>query len=248
MIQSCKFDSSKMEIKKLANSVFIFTIKRLIEIIGIFVLGVGILLLVALITYSPTDPNFIFPKSTEIKNLLGFHGSYVSDLFFQSFGLISYLIPVTYIFAGSNIFKRKEIFILIESNFFIVLYALVGSLFFSFYYENAFILYINGNGGFVGNYFNETYLKDIISSHENIFYYFLISIITIFFLEADSYFYQETFDPLLMILFFLIFKIEAINNFIRNLSLKKINILFFYLLIFLTVSIIKNHDILNLNA
>ena len=187
MIQSGKFDSSKMEIKKLANSVFIFTIKRLIEIIGIFVLGVGILLLVALITYSPTDPNFIFPKSTEIKNLLGFHGSYVSDLFFQSFGLISYLIPVTYIFAGSNIFKRKEIFILIESNFFIVLYALVGSLFFSFYYENAFILYINGNGGFVGNYFNETYLKDIISSHENIFYYFLISIITIFFLVSINF-------------------------------------------------------------
>ena len=35
MIQSGKFDSSNMDIKKLANSILIFTIKRLIEIIGI---------------------------------------------------------------------------------------------------------------------------------------------------------------------------------------------------------------------
>ena len=110
MIQRGKFDSSKMEIKKLANSVFIITIKRLIEIIGIFVLGVGILLLVALITYSTTDPNFIFPKSTENKNLLGIHGRYVSDLFFQSIGLVSFLISFTFFLQGST-FSKKEIFL-----------------------------------------------------------------------------------------------------------------------------------------
>ena len=38
MIQSGIFDSSIMNIKKLANSVLIFTINRLIEIIGIFIL------------------------------------------------------------------------------------------------------------------------------------------------------------------------------------------------------------------
>ena len=60
MIQSGKFDSLKMDIKKLANSVLIFTIKRLIEIAGIIIFGLGILLLLALASYSPTDPNFIF--------------------------------------------------------------------------------------------------------------------------------------------------------------------------------------------
>ena len=72
MIQSDKFDSSKMEIKKLANSAIIFIIKRLIEISGLFVSVIGILLFISLISYSPNDPNFIFPENTNIKNILGF--------------------------------------------------------------------------------------------------------------------------------------------------------------------------------
>ena len=72
-----------MNIKKIANTVLLFTINRLIEIIAIGILIAGILLLIALLSYSPDDPNFIFPENTEIKNLLGFYGSYVSDLFFN---------------------------------------------------------------------------------------------------------------------------------------------------------------------
>ena len=68
MIQSGKFDSSYMDIKKLANSVLIFTIKRLIEIFGILFFCLGVLLFISLISYAPTDPNFIFPENTEIKN------------------------------------------------------------------------------------------------------------------------------------------------------------------------------------
>ena len=72
MIQSGKFDSSNMDIKKLANSILIFIIKRLIEILGIIISIFGILLLISLISYSPEDPNFIFPENTKINNLLGF--------------------------------------------------------------------------------------------------------------------------------------------------------------------------------
>ena len=75
----------------------------------------GILLLIAFFSYSPTDPNFIFPENTQINNLLGFQGSYVSDLFFQSFGQIAYLLPITYLFTGINIFRKKEIFLFIEN-------------------------------------------------------------------------------------------------------------------------------------
>ena len=70
MIQSGKFDSSNMNIKKLTNSLIIFIVKRLIEICGIFVSIFGILLFLSFISYSPDDPNFIFPKDSEIKNLL----------------------------------------------------------------------------------------------------------------------------------------------------------------------------------
>ena len=110
MIQSVKFDSSNMDIKKIANITLSFIVKRLIEISGIVVSLLGILLFITLISYSPSDPNFIFPENTEIKNLLGFRGSYISDLFFQSFGLISYLISVTFIFTGISIFKIKSFF------------------------------------------------------------------------------------------------------------------------------------------
>ena len=108
MIQSGKFDSPNIDMKKLANSILIFTIKRLIEIIGIIFFCLGFLLFVALVSYSPTDPNFIFPENTEIKNILGFRGSLVSDLFFQSFGIISYLIPATFILTGISIFRKKD--------------------------------------------------------------------------------------------------------------------------------------------
>ena len=187
MIQSGKFDSSNMDIKKLGNSILIFIIKRLIEIFGVLILIFGILLLISLISYSPSDPNFIFPENTKIKNILGFQGSYVSDLFFQSIGMIAYLIPVTYIFTGINIFRNKEMFLLIENSFFIILYSLIGSLFFSFYYNNTFVFYINGNGGFVGNYLNTSFVNNSILSYEIFFYYLLILFIIIFFLISINF-------------------------------------------------------------
>ena len=95
-----------MDIKKTANLFINFTIKRLAEIFGVIIFSSGILILLALLTYSPEDPNFIFPENTEIKNILGFHGSFISDLFFQSIGLVSYLFSFTLIITGINIFSK----------------------------------------------------------------------------------------------------------------------------------------------
>ena len=125
MIQSGKFDSSNMDIKKLANSITIFIVKRLIEIYGIFISILGVLLLLSFVSYSPDDPNFIFPKDTEIQNFLGFQGSYTSDLFFQSIGLIAFLIPLTFLLSGINTFRKKEFFLFIENLFFVILYCLL---------------------------------------------------------------------------------------------------------------------------
>ena len=99
-----------MNIKKIANSSLQFMINRLIEIIGVFLTLIGILLLLALLTYSPDDPNFVFPDNTKINNILGFQGAIVSDLFFQSIGLISYLFSLTLIITGINIFRLKDFF------------------------------------------------------------------------------------------------------------------------------------------
>ncbi len=187
MIQSVKFDSSKMNIKKIAHTVLQFTIKRVIEILGSSILILGLLLFLSLFSYSPNDPNFIFPENTEINNLLGFRGSYISDLFFQSVGLIAYLISITFILTGINIFRTKNFFLLIENTFFSIFYIIFGSLFFSFFYNNSFELYINGNGGFIGNYLSQTFLGDIINIQLNISYYFLIIFITVLFLISINF-------------------------------------------------------------
>ena len=176
-----------MNIKKIANTALQFTINRLIEILAVGILVIGLLLLIALIFYSPNDPNFIFSESTEIKNLLGFQGSYVSDLFFQSIGLLSYLIPITFIFTGINIFKSKELFLVIENFFFSILYSFFGSLFFSFFYQNSFTLYINGNGGFIGDYLSQSFFGDLIKLQTNVSYYLLILIILGLFLISINF-------------------------------------------------------------
>jgi DNA segregation ATPase FtsK/SpoIIIE, S-DNA-T family len=165
-----------MNIKKIANIALQFTINRLIEILAVGILVIGLLLLISLIYYSPDDPNFIFPENTTIQNLLGFQGSYVSDLFLQSIGLISYLIPITLIFSGINIFKSKDLFLIIENIFFFVLYSIFGSLFFSVFHSNSFSLFINGNGGFVGNYLSDSFLSNLINLQVNVSYYLLILI------------------------------------------------------------------------
>src|SRR6056300_1239732 len=176
-----------MNIKKTANLLLNFAFKRLAEIFGILVSLTGLLLFLALITYSPNDPNFIFPENTKIENLMGFQGSFVSDLFFQSVGLISYLIPFTLIFTGINILKTKDFFLFIENSFFTILYLLFGTLFFAYYYSDTYALYVNGNSGFVGEYLNNTFLKSLILINDDIFFYILILIIIIFFLSSINF-------------------------------------------------------------
>ena len=176
-----------MNIKKTANLLINFTFKRLAEIFGIVIFFAGLLLLVSLLSYSPEDPNFIFPKNTEIKNILGIRGSIISDLFFQSVGLISYLISITLVITGINILIVKQNFLIIENIFFVVIYSIFGTLFLNHYHSNAFTLYINGNGGFVGTYLSDSFLNSFISINEGIAYYLLIIIILFLFLLSINF-------------------------------------------------------------
>ena len=190
-----------MNIKKTANLLLNFTIRRLAEIFGVLVSLTGGMLFLALITYSPNDPNFIFPENTKIENLMGFQGSFISDLFFQSVGLMAYLIPFTLLITGINILKTKDFFLFIENNFFTILYLISGTLFFIQYYSDTYSLYINGSSGFVGQYLSQTFLKSIILTNEKIFFYILILITIIFFLISINFnpknfieFIKKTFD------------------------------------------------------
>ncbi len=230
MIQSGKFDSSDMDIKKLSNKALTFITNRLIEIFGICVLLIGVLILIALISYSPEDPNFIFPDNTTIKNVLGFQGSVTSDFIFQSIGLIGYFLPITFIFTGLNIFRKKEILVVIENTFFVTIYALLGSLFLSKFYSENFTLYINGSGGFVGNYLSENFFVNLLNRYEDFSYYLLLLLTLIFFILSINFNLKNfisSFKKILNILFKknsknYTSKDELINEFIPQDEIKDI--------------------------
>ncbi len=191
-----------MNIKDLSKKSLDFTIKRVAEIIGLFFISASILLFLSLVSYSPEDPNFIFTESTEIKNILGFRGSYTSDIFFQSIGLISYLISFTIFFTGINLIKNKNFLIIIENIFYSILYVILGSFFFTTYHANSFKLSINTNGGFVGNFFENTFLSNLINLNKDISYYILLALIIIIFLASIK------------------FSIKYLLNFIKNFLIK----------------------------
>ena len=156
-----------------------FLNRRVAELFGLCIILLGLSLLTSIATYSPNDPNFLVNKNNEIKNILGLRGSVVSDFFFQSMGLISYLIPMTLFFSGINIFINKKYIIFIDNFFYTILYVITGSLFFSFFKNESFFLTVNGNGGFIGSIIKDSYIGNILKINTDISYYSLV-LFTIF--------------------------------------------------------------------
>jgi len=171
-----------MEIKKILENTSNFVTKRLIELFGVLILILSVFLLISLLSYYPEDPNFIFPQNTKINNILGFRGSIVSDLFFQSIGLVSILVSITFIITGINIVRTKKLILILQNPFYLILYVILGSLFFAVYYPESFWLTINGNGGFVGKQLSETFLASFVNLNKQISYYLLVISIGILFL------------------------------------------------------------------
>ena len=176
-----------MKIKNFVDNTTSFLFRRLSELSGVVLLSLSALLLVSLVSYSPEDPNFIFPENTEIKNLLGSKGSYASDILYQSIGLTSLLIPISFFFMSLSIIIYKKILHIIESLFFIILYLITGSLFFTVFHTETFWLTINGNNGFVGNLFEETFLINLINLNHKVSYVILVILILIFFLLSINF-------------------------------------------------------------
>ncbi len=176
-----------MIFKNYINKIGDFIIKRLAELIGIFLIVTSILLFISLISYSPEDPNFIFPENQEIKNFLGFRGSFVADIFFQSIGIISLLIPFSLLFTGLSITINKKLIVIIENIFFVILYIIVATFFFGIFHKETYWLIINGNNGFVGDLMSETIIAEFLKVNKTISYYILIFFILLFFLLSSNF-------------------------------------------------------------
>ena len=164
-----------------------FIKKRLIEFLGIVLMLFSFFLLASIITYSPSDPNFIYSlENTEIKNMGGFYGSVVSDFLLQSIGLISILLTVNFFYWGLKIVSEKIINNFITKIFFIFIYIISGTLVLNSSYNDSFWLIDNGNGGFVGRALRENiyYFSFLIENQYLLYFLSLLSIV--FFILAEG--------------------------------------------------------------
>ena len=72
--------------------------------------GVGVILLLALLTYSPVDPAFSVAGGTDtIANRMGPAGAWFADVAFVLFGVSAYLFPVLVVIAGVFLFRGDEL-------------------------------------------------------------------------------------------------------------------------------------------
>ncbi len=68
--------------------------RRLNEIVGFLLLSLGLVILLSLVSYHTQDPSFDTAAASRPLNLVGYPGSYLSDLFFQMFGAAAFLFPL----------------------------------------------------------------------------------------------------------------------------------------------------------
>ena len=176
-----------MIIKNYINKIANFTLRRFAEFIGILLISISILLFISLVSYSPQDPNFIFPENKIIENFLGINGSYIADIFYQSVGLVSLLIPFSLFFTGISITINKKLILLIENTFFIILYTLISTLFFSIFHKETYWLVMNGNNGFVGDLLSQTIFIDFLNINKDFSYYSLIIFVFLLFLLSSDF-------------------------------------------------------------
>jgi S-DNA-T family DNA segregation ATPase FtsK/SpoIIIE len=68
--------------------------RRLNEVTGFLLLSLGLVTLLSLVSYYAQDPSWDTAAEARPLNLVGYAGSYLSDLLFQSFGAAAFLFPL----------------------------------------------------------------------------------------------------------------------------------------------------------
>ena len=156
---------------------------RLIEFSGILLVLIAIFVLIAIVSYSPEDPNFIYsPENTQIKNFGGFYGSIISDFLLQSIGIVSFFVVLNLFYWGYKIIKEKKISNFIPKIFFTIIYIIFGTTFVDIFYNDSFWLIDNGNSGFVGHIIKENIYTLTTLIENQYIAFFLLSLAIIFFI------------------------------------------------------------------
>ena len=71
------------------------------EILGLVLMGIGLVLLLALLSYSSGDPSWDSTgPNVNARNWIGPMGAKVADFLYQAFGLAALAIPLTFFLSG----------------------------------------------------------------------------------------------------------------------------------------------------
>jgi len=208
-----------------------FLKNRTIELMGLSLIFAALLLSLSFLTYSPTDPTFLFDaENSNTNNLLGIYGGIIADFLLQSFGVTSFLILITIISWGLNLIIKKEIKKIKYKIFYLFLYTIFICLFIYATYNNSFWLIDNGNSGFVGQIiFDKIIIILPLLKYDYSFFVFLVLGIIFFILASDLNYLNSLFKPKFI---FSIFKKDnspsddrEINNFQQDVSISQESII-----------------------
>jgi S-DNA-T family DNA segregation ATPase FtsK/SpoIIIE len=86
-----------------------FLHRRMMELLGVGVAAAGVVLLLALFTYSQADPSLNHATARAPHNIIGLAGAYISELLLQTFGLAIVLVPVALITWGVRLVRTHHL-------------------------------------------------------------------------------------------------------------------------------------------
>ncbi len=96
----------------LPNSTEEFFRRRLTELVGLAQIALAVALIAALTTFYAGDPswNVALPPAwaRHTRNLLGLGGAYYADIFIQTLGLASYLLPLAIAAWGARLLRHRQ--------------------------------------------------------------------------------------------------------------------------------------------
>ncbi|MCW5735460.1 MAG: DNA translocase FtsK 4TM domain-containing protein [Enhydrobacter sp.] len=86
-----------------------FLRRRLMELVGVGLAGLGVAVLISVFTFSTADPSLNHATGNAPVNLMGVPGAYVSDVLLQTFGLAIVLVPVALITWGVRLLRTHHL-------------------------------------------------------------------------------------------------------------------------------------------
>ena len=188
-----------------------FAHRRFSEIFGLILASLSIYLLTTLITYNPDDPNFSLTSDEKIQYIFGIKGNLIADFLFQTFGIISYLLIFNIFCWGIGYILRKKYYDILKKIFFVIAYLTTGSASINILYNNSFLLFYNGNGGFLGEEIKKIFYL-FYDFDSGIYLGFSLAVISIIFFVLAVEFKLKNFFYFYKIFKNLIFKKEEEDN------------------------------------